>query len=101
MTLQRRPPQTEVGVRELHDQLSRYLRSVQEDGTEVFVTMRGKRVARIVPIDHVDADPLAELRARGIVGETKGPLRIEELGDPVKPIGEGGPISDFVSELRD
>lgn len=101
MTLQRRPPQTEVGVRELHDQLSRYLRSVQEDGTEVFVTMRGKRVARIVPIDHLDADPLAELRARGIVGEAKGPLQIEDLGEPVKLTGQGPSTADIVSDLRD
>ncbi len=93
-------PQAEVGVRQLHDQLSKYLRSVQEDGTEVVVTMRGRRVARIVPIDHVDADPLAELRARGIVGPAKPPLRVSDLPEPVKPT-PGPPISDIVSEMRD
>lgn len=87
-------------MRELHDQLSRYLRAVQEDGTEVFVTMRGKRVARIVPIDHVDADPLADLRARGIVGETKPPLNLDDLAPPIA-LRPGPSLADVVSELRD
>jgi prevent-host-death family protein len=55
-----------VGVRELHDRLSRYVQHVM-DGGEVVVTMRGGRVARLVPVGEVD--PLADLRARGLVRE--------------------------------
>jgi prevent-host-death family protein len=40
----------EVGIRELRDQLSRYLNQVR-DGAEVTVTDHGRAVARIVPID--------------------------------------------------
>lgn len=67
MTLQ--GPIREVGVRELHDHLSRYLRHVAEGG-EVVVTVRGRRVARLAPVDQ--ADPLADFRARGIVSDPTG-----------------------------
>lgn len=60
------PLKAEVGVRELHDRLSRYVQHVH-NGAEVVVTMRGRRVARLVPVD--DVDPLADLRARGLVRE--------------------------------
>ncbi|MDQ8046677.1 MAG: type II toxin-antitoxin system prevent-host-death family antitoxin [Solirubrobacteraceae bacterium] len=55
---------TEVGIRELHDQLSRYVRHVEEGG-EVYVTSRGRRVARLTAVGL--SDPLVDLRARGIV----------------------------------
>ncbi len=58
MTLQDDPSKTEVGVRELHDHLSRYVQEVR-NGTEITVTIRGRRVARLVPIE--DDDPLADL----------------------------------------
>ena len=49
MTPHREPLKAEVGVRELHDRLSRYVRYVR-DGAEVVVTIRGRRVARLVPV---------------------------------------------------
>ena len=55
------PLKNEVGVRELHDRLSRYVQHVQ-GGAEVVVTMLGRRVARLVPV--AELDPLADLRAR-------------------------------------
>jgi antitoxin (DNA-binding transcriptional repressor) of toxin-antitoxin stability system len=45
VTLHGAPLNAEVGVRELHDRLSRYVQHVK-DGGEVVVTMRGPRVAR-------------------------------------------------------
>src|SRR5215212_1953396 len=54
MTPHPEPLKTEVGVRELHDRLSRYVQHVQ-DGAEVVVTMRGRRVARLVPVDEICA----------------------------------------------
>lgn len=62
----------EVGVRELHNKLSHYVRQVA-DGGEVYVTMRGRRVARLAPLE--DGDPLAALRARGLVREPSRPKR--------------------------
>jgi prevent-host-death family protein len=94
MTLHRTSLKTEVGVRELHDQLSRYVRHAAEGG-EVVVTMRGQRVARLSPIE-VD-DPLAELRARGLVEE---PVRPKRSAQNRRRLASSAPVSDLVSEQR-
>src|ERR671924_1299223 len=93
MTLHRDQLKGEVGVRELHDQLSRYLRHVAQ-GTEVIVTMRGRRVARLAPLS--DDDPLADLRARGLVEEPQAAWRRRGRGRrrPTEP------VSDLVAEQR-
>jgi prevent-host-death family protein len=94
MTLHREPLKSEVGVRELHDRLSRYVQHVM-DGGEVVVTMRGRRVARLVPVDEID--PLADLRDRGLVREPT---------EPRTPRGRGArltatkPVSDLVADQR-
>lgn len=87
------PLKSEVGIRELHDQLSRYMRHVAEGG-EVIVTSRGKRIARLSPID--TPDPLATLRARGLVSEPSGGTWEP---NPNRPVVDP-PISDLVKEQR-
>ena len=62
MTLHR--GEEEVGVRALHDRLSEHLDRV-EQGVEVVVTRRGKRVARLSAIDRDEL--LADLVRRGLV----------------------------------
>lgn len=94
MTLHPEDLKAEVGVRELHDQLSRYLRHV-DSGGEVVITVRGRRVARLSMVD--DADPLADLRARGLV---RDPLRSRRRASGRKLLGAGGEISDLVGEQR-
>jgi prevent-host-death family protein len=84
----------EVGVRELHDQLSRYVRHAAEGG-EVFVTMRGERVARLSPL--VVGDPLADLRARGLVRDASRPKRKREAR---KRLTASASVSDLVDEQR-
>lgn len=96
MTPPRRAVKAEVGVRELHDQLSRYVRHVA-DGGEVVVTMRGRRVARLSPVDA--ADPLADLRARGLIQEPTG-LKREGKAKAPKRLASSGQVSDFVAEQR-
>ncbi len=81
----------EVGVREFHDHLSRYVRHVA-DGGEVVVTMRGKRVARLTPVDQ--ADPLDGLRARGLVSEPSGRWRPRQRGRA------RGSVSELVADQR-
>lgn len=83
----------EVGVRELHDQLSRYLRHVTEGG-EVVITMRGRRVARLSPIDQ--PDPLHDLRERGLVAEPSGDWKPRGQGRPRSE----GPVSELVADQR-
>jgi len=85
---------TEVGVRELHDQLSRYVRYAAEGG-EVVVTMRGQRVARLSPLEV--SDPLAGLRARGLVQE---PARPKRSARGRKRLVAAEPVSDLVAEQR-
>jgi prevent-host-death family protein len=94
MTLHKSLPKHEVGVRELHDQLSRYVHHAAQGG-EVVVTMRGKRVARLSPVD--EGDPLADLRARGLVREptqAKRPIAGHQRLRPLEP------VSDLVAEQR-
>jgi prevent-host-death family protein len=83
----------EVGVREFHDHLSRYVRHVA-DGGEVVVTMRGKRVARLAPVDR--ADPLADLKARGLVSDPTGRWRPRKRGR----VAAATPVSDLVADQR-
>lgn len=84
----------EVGVRELHDQLSRYVRHAAQGG-EVVVTMRGRRVARLSAIDA--ADPLADLRARGLIQE---PARRKRSRSSSSRLEAGSSVSDLVAEQR-
>ena len=94
MTPHSEPLKTEVGVRELHDRLSRYVQHVQ-NGAEVVVTMRGRRVARLVPVDELD--PLADLRARGLVREPTAPRHPRGRRARLKA---AKPVSDLVADQR-
>lgn len=95
MTLHPRGALTvEVGVRELHDQLSKYVRHVS-DGGEVIVTMRGRPVARMAPVER--DDPFVELRARGLIQTPTQPKRHAGSIDRVKARGS---VSDLVAEQR-
>lgn len=86
-------PKREVGIRELRDRLSSYLREV-ENGGEVIVTDRGRRVALISALDA--EDPLGELRRRGLVQDPPG-----EVWEPRKRRPRPkAPVSDLVGEQR-
>lgn len=81
-----------MGVRALHDRLSEHLDRV-EQGVDVVVTRRGKRVARLSAIDREDG--LAELVRRGVVRlpeQTRSPRRAS--------VRARGSVSDLVSEQR-
>ncbi len=92
MTLHEQPLKREVGVRELHDQLSRYVRHAA-DGGEVIVTMRGRAVARLAAVS--DHDPLADLRERGLVQDPQ-----REWQPPAQRPRPAAPVSDLVAEQR-
>jgi prevent-host-death family protein len=84
----------EVGVRELHDQLSRYVHEAAA-GSEIVVTMRGQPVARLTPIEV--PDPLADLRRRGLVQEPTRDWRPRPPGDRPRPFE---PVAPLISEQR-
>jgi prevent-host-death family protein len=82
----------EVGVRELRDNLSRYLERVRA-GEEVVVTDRGHAIARVLPIGGERA--LDRLIASGVVTPARNPKR--HAGRPIKAKGT---VSDLVAEQR-
>ena len=84
----------EVGVRELKNNLSRYLDRV-EDGEEVIVTDRGRPVARLSAVDR-SADHLAELIAAGVVRPATRTTRVA----PKQRIKPRGSVSDLVGDQR-
>ena len=83
----------EVGVRELRDQLSRYLASVR-DGAEITVTDHGRAVARLVPMDRPRL--LDRLVEEGIVTPAK--TRKRKL--PARRVRSNQPVSPFVDDQR-
>ena len=84
----------EVGVRELKNSLSRYLKKVRA-GETVVVTDRGKPVARIISTDV--PEHVARLMAEGRV--TWSGKRFEPPRDLIE-LAPGPPLSDYISEDR-
>lgn len=82
----------EVGVRELRDNLSRYLEQVRA-GEEVVVTDRGRAIARVLPIGGERA--LDRLIASGVVTPARKPK-----GRAGRPIKAKGTASDLVAQQR-
>ena len=86
-----------VGVRELRQNLSVYLRRVRR-GESLEVTERGQPVAVLQPTPSTD-DPLTALAARGIaIRRGKGSLA--DLPAPV-PLQLDRSASDALQELRE
>lgn len=84
----------EVGVRDLKNNLSRYLDRVQR-GDEIIVTDHGKPVARLSAVDE-PTDRLAALVASGAVRPPKSRQRQR----PVQRIKAKGSVSDLVAAQR-
>jgi prevent-host-death family protein len=84
-----------VGVRELRQNLSVYLRRSLA-GETLEVTERGTPVALLTPIPE-RADAIARLAAEGRVAPPRRPL--DDLGPPVD-VELDRPLSDVLEELR-
>lgn len=84
---------SEVGIRELRDNLSRYLKQVRA-GEDLVVTDHGRAVARIVPLDA--PRPLDHLIAAGLVTPAVQPKRSR----PRTRIAASGPVAPLVGEQR-
>jgi prevent-host-death family protein len=84
----------EVGIRDLRDQLRRWLDAV-ERGEEVTVTERGKPIARLIG---VSSPPLMQrLIADGVVTPAKRARRQDRAHSRVTA---SGTVSDLVAEQR-
>ncbi|MDA8072152.1 MAG: type II toxin-antitoxin system prevent-host-death family antitoxin [Actinomycetota bacterium] len=86
-----------VGVRELRNNLSRYLDRVRA-GDEVVVTDHGREIARVVPIGNGEREPgaLDRLVAEGLVA---APLKARRPL-PSRGIQVSEAVSPLVSEQR-
>jgi prevent-host-death family protein len=85
----------QVGVRELRQNLSKYLRRV-ERGEQLEVTERGKPVAVLRPVDESDS-ALRRLVTSGRARPPEGDLL--DLAPPKGPISTKG--TDALRELRE
>jgi len=87
-----------VGVRELRQNLSVYLRRVKA-GESLDVTERGETVARLTPIPPKTLSPLQVLIAQGRASPAIG--RIRDLPPPLK-LPPGSPsASEILQQMRD
>ena len=82
----------EVGIRDLRNQLSRYLETVREGG-EIVVTDHGRAIARLMPLEEPRA--IDRLIAEGIVTPARPKQR-----KVTKRTRARGTISDLVAEQR-
>lgn len=85
-----------IGVRELRQNASRYLRQVR-NGQTVEVTERGQPVARLVPIPEEEST-YDRMVAEGRIRVGKGHFR--DLGPPRKPEPGEVPLSQILEEMR-
>lgn len=86
-----------VGVRELRQNLSRYLDRVKA-GEGFIVTERGQEVARLTPSGRHET-PLAQLIAERRASIPRGDL-LQTLPPPPAP-AQGPPSGDVLDELRE
>jgi len=87
-----------VGVRELRQNLSVYLRRV-EAGETLEVTEHGHPVARLTPLPPQRMSVLDRLIAEGKAYPGKGG-NLADLGPPLD-IGPGPPLSEVLQQMRD
>jgi prevent-host-death family protein len=87
---------TTVGVKDLKNRLSEYLRRVAE-GERVLITDRGRPVATLAPVEETDAARFCwRLVMDGVATWNGG--KPSGLNDP--PTARGGSVSDAVIEDR-
>ena len=85
-----------IGVRELRQRASEYLRLVAA-GETVEVTDRGKPVALLVPIP---AEPMHRLIAEGKLLPARGRSRLEDIV-ALEPRPGDKPLSKILEEMRE
>jgi prevent-host-death family protein len=88
----------DVGVRELRQNLSVYLRRIVQ-GETLRVTDHGHPVALLTPLRYTGDSVLDELESQGLLERPKHPRR--ELPRPV-PLRPGEPtLSEVLQQMRD
>lgn len=98
--MSRRSPKLErVGIRELRQNLSVYVRRVREEGRAYEVTERGEPVARLTPLADRPASLIEQMIADGRITPAARPW--SELPAPLSLPPGGRPVSEILQEMRD
>ena len=93
----KKPRSERVGIRELRQNLSVYVKRVRDEGRAYDVTERGEPVARLTPLEDRPLSVIDQMIADGRA--TPATRRIEDLPPPVKLPGR--PLSEILQEMRD
>ncbi len=88
----------QVGIREIRQNLSKYLKRVEE-GETFEVTDHGRPVATLGPVRRTHSPTLERLAAKGwaILGTGEN---LADLGEPIE-IGDGPTLSEILDEMRE
>jgi prevent-host-death family protein len=94
----RKPKPERVGIRELRQNLSVYVKRVREEGRAYEVTERGEPVARLTPLDD---RPMSALER--MIGDGRATPSTRAWTDipPPARLPAGRPLSEILQELRD
>jgi prevent-host-death family protein len=88
-----------VGIRELRQNLSVYVRRVRQEGRAYEVTERGEPVARLTPLEGRPMSRIERMIADGRI--TPATRTWDELPAPIQLPPGGRPLSDILEEMRD
>lgn len=92
------PRPERVGIRQLRQNLSVYVKRVREEGRAYEVTERGEPVARLTPLEDRPMSTIGRLKAEGRIAPAK--RRWEDVPPPLPPL-KGKPLSRVLQEMRD
>lgn len=99
MTEPRRPRPERVGIRQLRQNLSVYVKRVREEGRAYEVTERGEPVARLTPLEDRPMSVIEQMIADGRITPATRDWR--DLPEPVH-LPPGGPtLSEILQQMRD
>lgn len=94
----RTPKPERVGIRELRQNLSVYVKRVREEGRAYEVTERGEPVARLTPLPDRTMSTLDRMIAEGRA--TPATRAWKDVPPPL-PARGGKPLSQVLQEMRD
>jgi len=94
----RRPNPERIGIRQLRQNLSVYVRRVREEGRAYEVTERGEPVARLTPLEGRPSSLIEQMVADGRI--TPPSREWKDVPPPLPPLA-GKPLSQVLQEMRD
>lgn len=94
----RRPKPERVGIRELRQNLSVYVKRVREEGRAYEVTERGEPVARLTPLQDRPTSVYEQMVADGRI--TPATLRWEDLPPPLPSVSRKS-VTQVLLDMRE